>query len=98
MHTLESQHLTVEAAQTERGKETGDEAGGDGLSIPSLKMPAAAALEATPQMSLFRTAAVPDPLAEALKAKLEGIDPNRMTPIEAMLKLAELKALIEADV
>ena len=98
LHTLESQHLTVEAARAEEEAAPDEkETGGDGLSVPYLKAAAVDALDAAPQMSLF-TAAMPDPLVEELKAKLEEIDPNRMTPIEAMLKLAELKALIGADV
>ena len=98
LHTLESQHLTVEAARAEEEAAPDEkETGGDGLSVPYLKTAAVDALDAAPQMSLF-TAAMPDPLVEELKAKLEEIDPNRMTPIEAMLKLAELKALIGADV
>jgi DNA mismatch repair protein MutS len=44
-----------------------------------------------PQLSLFATAT--DPRYEQIKSKLEAMDPNRMTPIEALLLLTELKRL-----
>ncbi|PEN09564.1 DNA mismatch repair protein MutS [Longimonas halophila] len=44
------------------------------------------------QMSLFQQA---DPKAEALKEAVQSIDPNRMTPIEALMKIAELKKMLE---
>ena len=44
------------------------------------------------QMSLFHQ---PDPKAEALKEAVQSIDPNRMTPIEALMKIAELKEMLE---
>ena len=43
------------------------------------------------QMSLFQQA---DPKAEALKEAVQSIDPNRMTPIEALMKIAELKEML----
>jgi DNA mismatch repair protein MutS len=46
-----------------------------------------------PQMSLFQTAI--DPNIEILMDKLEAADPNRMTPIEALMLLSELKRLAE---
>jgi DNA mismatch repair protein MutS len=46
-----------------------------------------------PQMSLFQTAI--DPNIEILMDKLEAADPNRMTPIEALMLLSELKRLSE---
>ncbi len=45
------------------------------------------------QMTLF-SAPEPDPIAEEIKEKLNAVDPNRMTPIEALLTLAELKRLV----
>jgi DNA mismatch repair protein MutS len=44
-----------------------------------------------PKLSLFATAT--DPRYEQIKSKLEAMDPNRMTPIEALLLLTELKRL-----
>lgn len=45
--------------------------------------------EPIPQLSLF--AGMSDPKWDSIKNKLEGIDPNRLTPIEALLILTELK-------
>jgi DNA mismatch repair protein MutS len=36
-----------------------------------------------------------DPRSEAIKDKLKSIDINRLTPIEALLKLNELARLVE---
>ncbi|MCC5925955.1 MAG: DNA mismatch repair protein MutS [Bacteroidetes bacterium] len=45
--------------------------------------------ETLPQLSLF--AGTTDPRWETIKNRLEGAEPNRMTPIEALLLLTELK-------
>lgn len=45
--------------------------------------------EPIPQLSLF--AGMTDPRWDTIKNKLEGIDPNRLTPIEALLILTEMK-------
>lgn len=45
------------------------------------------------QMSLFQGSV--DPNLETIKNKLEGCDPNRMTPIESLLLITELKRLIQ---
>ena len=44
------------------------------------------------QMSLFQ--AVVDPQAEAVKDMIKALDPDRMTPVEALLKLLELKKML----
>tara|TARA_R110000868_G_scaffold259361_3_gene517186 strand:- start:16169 stop:18838 length:2670 start_codon:yes stop_codon:yes gene_type:complete len=44
------------------------------------------------QMSLFNTHI--DPRVETLMNKLEAIDPNRMTPIEALMLVSELKRML----
>ncbi len=75
---LESQQLNV----------GGGEAGGDGVAAKQADADAVPDL-ADGQMSLF---AQPDPVAEELKEALDEIDPNRMTPIEALMKLNELKS------
>ncbi len=36
-----------------------------------------------------------DPKSEAIKERLRAIDVNRLTPIEALLKLNELLKLVE---
>jgi DNA mismatch repair protein MutS len=46
-----------------------------------------------PQMSLFQN--MTDPNLEMVMDKLEAADPNRMTPIEALMLLNELKRLSE---
>lgn len=46
------------------------------------------------QLSIFETV---DPVAGKLKEKIESLDLNSMTPIECMLKLNELKKIIEED-
>jgi DNA mismatch repair protein MutS len=45
-----------------------------------------------PQMSLFSTEI--DPNLDTIKNKIEACDPNRMTPIESLLLLTELKRLL----
>ena len=40
------------------------------------------------QMHLFGQ---PDPVAEEIKEMLGEIDPNRITPVEALMKLSEMK-------
>lgn len=45
------------------------------------------------QMSLFQTQL--DPNTEQLIDKLEACDPNRMTPIESLMLVSELKKLVE---
>jgi len=47
--------------------------------------------ETLPQMSLFNTQV--DPNVETLLNKLEATDPERMTPIEALILVSELKRL-----
>lgn len=81
---LEAQHLGVEAPA------------GDGELRPvrsarRMRIPADTSLF---QLSLFAQPE-PDCVAEELKKRLRQIDPNRMTPIEALLLLEELKRLVE---
>jgi DNA mismatch repair protein MutS len=49
--------------------------------------------EETSQMTMFQTHV--DPRIETVLNKLEATDPNRMTPIEALMMLTELKRLVE---
>ena len=46
------------------------------------------------QLQLFQAA---DPIGEKLKNALRELDPNTMTPIECMLKLVELRKLLQDD-
>jgi len=48
-----------------------------------------------PQMSLFQSSV--DPNIELVMDKLDAADPNRMTPIEALMLLNELKRLAERE-
>ncbi len=85
LRQLESQHLVVEEAS--------DPAHGDGIPSRSAQPVAATIDEPDFQMSLFTAA--PDPVAEQLKDTLRSLDLNRMTPIEALMKLDELRRLVE---
>ncbi len=49
--------------------------------------------EEIPQMSLFQEQL--DPNLETVKNKLEACDPNRMTPVESLLLVSELKKLLD---
>ena len=89
LQNLESQHLEV------GGDETGDSASeeppsGDGLRAKKGDAEAVPDLEDSQanQMHLFGQ---PDPAAEEIKEMLGEIDPNRITPVEALMKLAEMK-------
>jgi DNA mismatch repair protein MutS len=87
LQQLESQHLVVESAGGEA------EAGGDGLSA-RVARPTLPDADDTFQMSLF-AGPPPDPSLLKLKEKLDALDTDRLTPIEALLALAELKRIAE---
>ena len=60
---------------------------------PKVERPATAAISAEAmQLSIFETV---DPVAGQLKAILQDLQINNMTPIECMMKLNELKQLLE---
>jgi DNA mismatch repair protein MutS len=83
---LESQQLTMHEPQ---------EKGGSGISAkhpPAREVPEAGGRERF-QMSLF--AGDPDPALEKIRLRLHALDVDRMTPIEALLQLSELKRLSE---
>ncbi|WP_103021240.1 DNA mismatch repair protein MutS [Salinibacter altiplanensis] len=89
LRNLESQHLEV------GGDETGDATSedlpsGDGLRAEKGDAEAVPDLEDSQatQMHLFGQ---PDPAAEEIKEMLGEVDPNRITPVEALMKLAEMK-------
>jgi len=74
-----------------------DEADASGDGLPSTARPQVPDLdEPSFQRSLFE--APPDPEAAALKKQVGQLDPDRMTPIEALMKLVELKALLGDEV
>ncbi len=82
---LESQHIEGDHAGGAAGAET----------VTSSKA-ATQELSAQPsvQMSIFETA---DPTAGRLREMLEAVSLNNMTPIECMLKLQELKEVVEGE-
>ena len=87
LHNLESQHLEVGDGST--GDDSAPSSGdgmhakkGDAEAVPDLEDSQAN------QMHLF---AQPDPVAEEIKDMLSEINPNRITPVEALMKLSEMK-------
>ena len=102
LHHLESHELCVgdgapdDTAGDESHADDGQDAdaSGDGLSAAAADADAVPSLDESRagQMSLFGT---PDPVAQELKDQLAQIDPNRLTPIEALMKLAELKETLK---
>ncbi|MEM8559583.1 MAG: DNA mismatch repair protein MutS [Bacteroidota bacterium] len=65
------------------------EASGDGAMPSARTTPDIPAPDLTPPVAY----AAPDPIAARLLDTLDALDPNRLTPIEALMKLAELKAI-----
>jgi DNA mismatch repair protein MutS len=99
---LEQQHLSLEETALEETALEGETStpSGDGVAaaradtdaVPDL--PEENAMRRESQMSLFQ--ATPDPVAEDLKEALADCDPDRMTPIEALMMVSELKGLVES--
>lgn len=83
---LENQQLAV--GDTSRSQEVA----GDGMVVVQGTTSAVRNLESF-QPSLFEVKT--DPIGDELKEKLRAVDPERLTPIEALLKLMELKKLAE---
>ncbi len=40
---------------------------------------------------------IPDPVGESLKEELRKLDPDRMTPIEALMALSDLKMFLRSS-
>jgi DNA mismatch repair protein MutS len=92
---LEQQHLALEETALDEEEETDDvatAAQAETDAVPDL--PDEHPMQTESQMNLFG-AAPPDPVAEELKETLAACDPDRMTPIEALMKLSELKSKVE---
>ncbi|RMH69263.1 MAG: DNA mismatch repair protein MutS [Bacteroidetes bacterium] len=85
LRQLESQHLVVEAAESE-GRGDGAAPRRRRTAVPDLN-------EAAFQMSLFQ--APPDPLLDELRERLRRVDPDRITPLEALITLSELRRLVD---
>jgi DNA mismatch repair protein MutS len=88
LQNLESQHLEVGDGAT--GDEASGSPSGDGMRAKKGDADAVPDLEDSQanQMHLFGQ---PDPAAEEIKEMLGEIDPNRITPVEALMKLSEMK-------
>jgi DNA mismatch repair protein MutS len=95
LHHLESQELKVGGA-TDGEADDAPEQSGDGIAAKKGDADAVPSLDESQagQMHLFGGA---DPVGEELKEKLSGIDPNRITPVEALMKLAELKDVLNGE-
>jgi DNA mismatch repair protein MutS len=102
LHNLESQHLEVgdgDTGDTASAPPSGDgaesrQASGNGMRAKKGDADAVPDLEDSQanQMHLF---AQPDPVAEEIKEMLGDIDPNRITPVEALMKLSEMKEKLQ---
>ena len=109
---LEAQHITegewVEAEEQDavspainpdrlpngHATSNGNLANGGRASVPSARAPVTGSLSADAlQLSIFETV---DPTAGKLRELLEAVNINSMTPIECMMKLQELKLIVEA--
>ncbi|NJC28080.1 DNA mismatch repair protein MutS [Neolewinella antarctica] len=99
---LESQHIDqgsldmgvpTESGTNSRVAAAGDKPNGkkQGGVPASPKIAANQFSQPAPQLSIFETV---DPTAGKLKAMLEELNLNQMTPIECMMKLNELKAVL----
>ncbi len=92
LHSLESQHLEVggDGERTDVDPPDASPKSGDGMRAQKGNAEAVPDLKDGPasQMHLF---AQPDPVAAEIKDMLDDIDPNRITPVEALMKLAEMK-------
>ena len=88
LQNLESQHLEV--GGDGKMDEASDPLSGDGMRAKKGDAEAVPDLEDSQanQMHLFGQ---PDPVAEEIKEMLGEIDPNRITPVEALMKLSEMK-------
>lgn len=84
LKVLEAQKLKIQAGQGDSGDGSMKPEDDVVTSIPDRTV--------TPQYSLFQT----DPMLEEIASLLESIDTDRLTPVEALLKLVELKSKLPA--
>jgi len=96
LHHLESQDLEVRSQEETAGEtaEAGDSASENGVSSRRADAEAVPSLDESRanQMNLF---GAPDPVATEIKEALQDVDPDRMTPVEALVKLNELRRLLD---
>lgn len=94
-HSLDIVKSDAPVSEGDRSNGTSTEAASGGSSLTTMRDKNREALrqvtrqEQLPQLSLF--AGQTDPVWDAIRIKLEGVDPQRITPIEALLILADLK-------
>ncbi len=94
-HSLDIVKSDAPVSEGDRSNGTSAEAASGGSSLTTMRDKNRDALrqiprqEQLPQLSLF--AGQTDPVWDAIRIKLEGVDPQRITPIEALLILADLK-------
>jgi DNA mismatch repair protein MutS len=85
---LESQHIEQDNVGAAAGATNVE-----GQGAPSVKPVAANTFsQPAPQLSIFETV---DPMAGKIKAALEEVNINNMTPIECMMKLQEMLGLLD---
>ncbi len=91
LHHLEAHNVAAEIAHDGVGPEPAPaKAGGDGA-MPEVKSARPASV--APPAPALPEAAHPDPAIIEVMDRLDDFDPNRMTPIEALMALAELKRI-----
>lgn len=87
-------HLEAQDLAMEESGET--PAAGNGQALPEAKTTNAASTPPPQEGGAFQTSLFEsDPVAAEIKASIDELEPNAMTPIEALMKLAELKQRIE---
>ena len=90
---LESQHIEESTVGQSDGGTVDSGTGGPSGDAPQARPVAASNFsQPAPQLSIFETV---DPTAGRIKAALEDISINNMTPIECMMKLNELRGMLD---
>ena len=69
----------------------GEEGTGPGSPLPDVPKPAMTNIGAAPQLSFFQ---LDDPALEGIREELEAIDINALTPVDALMKLNEIKRMV----
>ena len=85
-----AEHILSQMEQKAIGNDNAEQEGGLNVEKPDT----AAISSASLQLSIFETV---DPTAGKIKAALQDLNINNMTPIECMMKLNELKKVLEGE-